>query len=87
MTKLNWKLVLVRLEIVLILTQDRCTVCAESTIGYEIILAHPDEDINTDTGMATPTEPAQAPPGPITRARARELNFVMILKNEGPEVS
>ena len=46
-----------------------------------------DEDINTDTGMATPTEPAQAPPGPITRARARELNFVMILKNEGPEVS
>ena len=46
-----------------------------------------DEDINPDTGMATPTEPAQAPPGPITRARARELNFVMILKNEGPEVS
>ena len=46
-----------------------------------------DEDINTDTGMATPTEPAQVPPGPITRARARELNFVMILKNEGPEVS
>jgi hypothetical protein len=46
-----------------------------------------DEDINPDTGMATPTEPAQAPPGPFTRARARELNFVMILKNEGPEVS
>ena len=46
-----------------------------------------DEDINPDTGMATPTEPAQAPPGPLTRARARELNFVMILKNEGPEVS
>ena len=43
MTKLNWKLVLVRLEIVLVLTQDRCTVCAESTIGYEIILAHPME--------------------------------------------
>ena len=46
-----------------------------------------DEDINPDTGMATPTEPAQAPPGPLTRARARELNFVMILKNEGLEVS
>ena len=46
-----------------------------------------DEDINPDMGMATPTEPAQAPPGPLTRARARELNFVMILKNEGPEVS
>jgi hypothetical protein len=28
-TRLNYKLVLVRLEIVLILTQDRCTVCAE----------------------------------------------------------
>jgi hypothetical protein len=46
-----------------------------------------DEDINPDTGMATPIEPAQAPLGPLTRARARELNFVMILKNEGPEVS
>ena len=31
-------LVLVRLEIVLILTQDRCEVCAERTIGSEIIL-------------------------------------------------
>ena len=46
-----------------------------------------DEDINPDTGMATPTEPAQTPPGPLSRARARELNSVMILKNEGPEVS
>jgi hypothetical protein len=27
-TRLNWKLVLVCLEIVLMLTQDRCTVCA-----------------------------------------------------------
>jgi hypothetical protein len=46
-----------------------------------------DENINPNKGMATPTEPAQAPPGPLTRARARELNFVMILKNEGPKVS
>jgi hypothetical protein len=30
-------LVLVRLDIVLILTQDRCTVCAKCTIGSEII--------------------------------------------------
>jgi hypothetical protein len=37
--------------------------------------------------MATPTKPAHAPPGPLTRARARELNFEMIMKNEGPEVS
>ena len=33
--KLKWKLVSVRLEIVQILTQDRCTVCAERTIGTE----------------------------------------------------
>jgi hypothetical protein len=31
------------LEIVLILTHDRCTVCAEHTIGSEIILHAPDE--------------------------------------------
>ena len=36
------KLILVRLEIVLILTQDRCTVCAERTIGLEIVLDVPD---------------------------------------------
>jgi hypothetical protein len=35
-------LVLVCLEIVLILTQDRCTVCVESTIGLKIILDAPD---------------------------------------------
>jgi hypothetical protein len=32
---------LIRLEIVLILTQDRCTVCANRTIGSEIILDVP----------------------------------------------
>jgi hypothetical protein len=31
-----------RLEIVLILTQDRCTVCAKRTIGSEIVLDAPD---------------------------------------------
>ena len=30
-------------DIVLILTQDRCTVCVECTIGPEIILDAPDE--------------------------------------------
>ena len=30
------------LEIVLILTQDRCTVCVECTIGSEMIFAAPD---------------------------------------------
>ena len=42
MTWLKWKLVSVCLEIVLILTQDRCTVCVEHTIGWEIILDTPD---------------------------------------------
>ena len=34
---------MVRLEIVLILTQDPCMVCAERTIGSEIVLDAPDE--------------------------------------------
>jgi hypothetical protein len=46
-----------------------------------------DEDINPDKGMTTPTKPAHVPLGPLTRARARELNFIMILKNEEPEAS
>ena len=37
----KWKLVSVCFEIVLVLAQDRCTVCAECTSGMEIILAHP----------------------------------------------
>jgi hypothetical protein len=35
-------LTLVRLEIVLILMQDRCTVCVERTMGSEILLDAPD---------------------------------------------
>jgi hypothetical protein len=41
-TRLKWKLVLVFLDIVLVLTQDRCTVCVEHTIGSKIILDAPD---------------------------------------------
>jgi uncharacterized protein with PIN domain len=44
-TRLKWKLVLVCLEIVLILTQDRCTVCAKRTIGLAIILDARDETL------------------------------------------
>jgi hypothetical protein len=33
-----WNLVLVSLEIVFVLVQDRCTVCAECTTGSQIIL-------------------------------------------------
>jgi hypothetical protein len=43
--RLNWKLILVHLEIVLILTQDRCMVCAERTIGLQIVLDTPDGDV------------------------------------------
>ena len=40
MTRLKWKFVSVRLEIVLIMMQDRYTVCVEYTIGSEIVLDH-----------------------------------------------
>ena len=40
--RLKWKLDLVYLEIVLILTQDKCTVYTDHTIGSEIILDAPD---------------------------------------------
>ena len=39
--RLRWKLDLVDLEIVLILTQDRCMVYAEPTICLEVILDTP----------------------------------------------
>ena len=42
MLRLKWKLVLVHLEIVLILTQDGCTVCVECMIGSDIVLDAPD---------------------------------------------
>jgi hypothetical protein len=37
-TWVMWNLFLVRLEIVLVSVQDRCTVCTEHTIGIEIVL-------------------------------------------------
>ena len=41
-TGLKWKLDLVHLEILLILTQDRWTVSSERTIGWDVVLAAPD---------------------------------------------
>ena len=38
----KWKLVLVCFEIVLVLMQDGCTVCAECTSGKEIALGTPE---------------------------------------------
>ena len=40
--RLKWKLVSVLLDIVLILTQDRCIVCVECTIGSDNVLDAPD---------------------------------------------
>jgi hypothetical protein len=37
-----WNLILVCLETVLVLAQNRCTVCAKRTMGSEIILSAPD---------------------------------------------
>jgi hypothetical protein len=51
-----------------------------------------DEDTTSTSTPAAPSPtlapaaPSSAPPsGSITRARAREFNFVMMLKNEGPK--
>ena len=43
MTRLKWKLILVHLEVVRILTQDGCVVCAEHTIGSKNVFKHPTE--------------------------------------------
>ena len=46
MKRLKWRLGSVCLEIVLILMQDRCTVCMEHTICLEINLDAPDEHLD-----------------------------------------
>ena len=51
MTRFKWKVDSFCLEIVLILTQDRCMVCAEHTIGSESFWAHPMELLG-DVGHA-----------------------------------
>jgi hypothetical protein len=38
----KWKLVSVHLEIVLVSAKDRCTVCAENSIGMENFSGTPD---------------------------------------------
>jgi hypothetical protein len=56
--------------------------------------AAPDENMEIDSRTLTPAASSPAPPedtlpapfsGPLTRARAHELNFVLLLTNEGPE--
>jgi hypothetical protein len=41
-TWVMWNLISVHLETVLLLVQDRCTICAKRTIGLEIVLDTPD---------------------------------------------
>jgi hypothetical protein len=56
-----------------------------------ILTVHDEDNTSTSTPAApSPTPalaaPSSAPPsGLITRARAREFNFNMMLKNEGPK--
>ena len=40
MTWVMWNLVSIRLEIVLVLVQDSCTVCARRTIGSKMFWTH-----------------------------------------------
>jgi hypothetical protein len=56
--------------------------------------AAPDENMDIDSRTLTPAASSPAQPedtlpapfsGPLTRARAHELNFVLLLTNEGPE--
>ena len=37
-----WNLVLVHLELVFVLVQDKCTVCAKRTVGSDIVMDAPD---------------------------------------------
>jgi hypothetical protein len=41
-TLVMWNLISIHLKTVVVLVQDRCTVCAERTISTEIILDAPD---------------------------------------------
>jgi hypothetical protein len=48
-----------------------------------------DEDTNADTSTPAPASPEDTlqatPSGPITQTRACELNYILLLKNEGSE--
>jgi hypothetical protein len=45
----------------------------------------PQAPLPSSAGPTPPQAPLPSLVGPITRARARDLNFVMLLNNEGPE--
>ena len=50
MTRVKWNLVSKRLEIVLVLVQDGCMVCAERTMGSKSFWTHPTELLG-DVGL------------------------------------
>ena len=54
MTLVLWKLFSVRLEVVLVSVQDRCTVCAKRTISVEIILEAPVGTIGSEIILDIP---------------------------------
>ena len=68
MTRLKWKFVSVRLEIVLILTQDWYTVCVEHIIDSEIVLDAPDRKLLGDLGLV--------------ESRSVHLEMVLVLVQE-----
>jgi hypothetical protein len=45
----------------------------------------PQAPLPSSAGPTPPQVPLRSLAGPITRARARDLNFIMLLINEGPE--
>ena len=56
-------------------TNARCRGMSGGSKVHPISVSAPDEDINT---IVTPTAPAAIHTGPITRARARQLNYQVL---------
>jgi hypothetical protein len=76
-TSLKWKLISVHLEIVLILTEDRCTICVELTIGSEIGSDAPDETSRTHAEGTIGLDVILDTPDGTPRSRgSREARFV-----------
>ena len=52
-----WNLILVRLGIVLVSVQDRCTVCAKRTIGLDIVFNAPMALLGDEAQVEAPFSP------------------------------
>jgi hypothetical protein len=82
------------LDLLLLRNDRHCNLVVPTEISGkdEFLCSIYDEDTTSTSTPAAPSPtpapatPSSAPPsGPITRSRAREFNFVMMLKNEGPK--